>query len=270
MSTGRKTEWYLRIPLGPLPPYADYPTFSLSTTISKQPLTDYIPVPFTWPSLSFPPKVFIHPSTPRQFSSWENPSQPLTCWHLTYFPTGTMDKSGRDYTCVGFSRSHGLFDGGGAAMIMHALIAEIKGKKWTVPPLPLEYPNVNSNPIKECAEEEVRIQEHRHECINYSGMAVLGVSGALKLAAWHVRERWWRGAQRRIILLSKAALKSLVEHVRGSIRKWRECVEGISTGDVLVAWLLKVCLTILLQAAYQRRTLDNILSRNITRNCHKL
>jgi len=73
-------------------------------------------------------------------------------------------------------------------MIMHALIAEIKGKEWTAPPLPLEYPSVNSNPIKECAEEEVRIQEHRHECINYSGMAVLGVSGALRLAAWHVRE----------------------------------------------------------------------------------
>jgi len=148
-----------------------------------------------------------------------------------------MNESGRDYTCIGFSRSHGLFDGGGAAMVMDALIAEINGKEWTVPPLPLEYPSVNSNPIKECVEEEVRMQEYRND---YSGVAVLGVNGVLKLAAWHARERWWRGAQRRIILLSKTALESLVGHVRSNIRKWRESAEGISTGDVLVAWLLKV------------------------------
>ena len=233
-------EWYLQIPLGPLPPHADYPTFSLTTTISEQPLVNYVPIPFTWPSPSFPPKIFIHPSTPRQFSLWANPNQPLTCWHLTYFPTGMMNESGRDYTCIGFSRSHGLFDGGGAAMVMDALIAEINGKEWIAPPLPLEYPSVNSNPIKERVEEEVRMQEYRHENNDYSGVAVLGVNGVLKLAAWHARERWWRGAQRRIILLSKTALESLVGHVRSNIRKWRESAEGISTGDILVAWLLKV------------------------------
>lgn len=125
-------------------------------------------------------------------------------------------------------------------MVMRALVAEMHGKEWVVPPLPLEYPRVNVNPVKACSEEEIRMQEYQHSCNDYSSMAVLGIKGALKLAAWHTREKWWRGAQRQIILLPKDALGSLVDYVRSDIRKWRESADGITTGDVLVAWLLKV------------------------------
>ncbi|KAJ3560727.1 hypothetical protein NP233_g10644 [Leucocoprinus birnbaumii] len=238
-NTNQKTEWYLRIPLGALPSQAEYPTFSLTTTVAEQPLTNYVPIPLTSPSPSFPPNIFIHPSTPRRFTLWENPNQPLTCWHLTYFPAGMVNGPAQDYTCIGFSRSHGMFDGGGAALVMCALVAEITGKEWAVPPLPLEYPKVNTNPVKECVEEEVRMQENQHGSNDYSGMSVLGLGGAVKLAAWHTREKWWRGAQRQIILLPKAALTLLVESVRSEIRKWRQTSEGITTGDVLVAWLMK-------------------------------
>ncbi|KXN92861.1 hypothetical protein AN958_07058 [Leucoagaricus sp. SymC.cos] len=236
---GKQAEWYLRVPLGPLPPQTEYPTFSLTTTISEQPLTHYVPIPFTSPSPSFPSNIFIHPSTPRQYSLWESTGHPITCWHLTYFPGGMVNGPSRDYTCIGFSRSHGLFDGGGAAMVMRALVAEMNGTEWTVPPLPLEYPNANVNPVKERVEEEVRMQEYQRACNDYSNMAVLGIKGALKLAAWHTREKWWRGAQRQIILLPKLALSSLVDNVRSEIGKWRQGAEGITTGDVLVAWLLK-------------------------------
>jgi hypothetical protein len=133
-----------------------------------------------------------------------------------------------------------LFDGGGAAMVMRALVAEMHGKEWVIPPLPLEYPSVNINPVKECVEGEVRMQEYRPCCNDYSSMAILGIKGALKLAAWHVREKWWRGAQRQIVLLPKGAMEFLVENVRNDIRRWKESAEGITTGDVFVAWLLKV------------------------------
>jgi hypothetical protein len=146
----------------------------------------------------------------------------------------------KDYTCIGFSRSHGLFDGGGAAMVMCALVAEMNGTEWTVPLLPQEYPNINTNPVKECVEEEVRVQQQLQGCDDYSNMAVLGIKGALKLVAWHIREKWWRGAYRQIILLPKDALEFLVENVRSEIRRWKESAEGITTGDVLIAWLLKV------------------------------
>lgn len=125
-------------------------------------------------------------------------------------------------------------------MVMRALVAEMNGTEWTVPPLPSAYPNMNVNPVKDCVEKEVKIQEKQYGGSDYSNMAVLGVKGALKLVAWHTREKWWRGAQRQIILLPKSALENLVENVRSEIRQWRN-VEGITTGDVLVAWLLKVC-----------------------------
>lgn len=127
-------------------------------------------------------------------------------------------------------------------MVMRALVAEMKGTEWTVPPLPLAYPNANVNPVKECVEREVKMQEVQSGAFgsDYSGMAVLGIKGALKLAAWHTREKWWRGAQRQIVLLPKEVLSVLVEGVRAEIRRWREGAEGVTTGDVLVAWLLKV------------------------------
>lgn len=124
-------------------------------------------------------------------------------------------------------------------MVMRALVAEMNRTEWTVPPLPLEYPNINRNPVKECVEEEVKMQEYQLGSNDYSNMSVLGIKGALKLVAWHTRERWWRGAQRQTILLPKKALSILVEDVRSDIRKWRESSEGITTGDVLVAWLTK-------------------------------
>ncbi|KAF9448371.1 hypothetical protein P691DRAFT_800878 [Macrolepiota fuliginosa MF-IS2] len=238
-NVSEKIEWYLRIPLGPLPSHDEYPTFSLTTTISGQPLTDYVSIPFTSPSPSFPPIIFIHPSTPRRYSIWEGTSHPLTCWHLTYFPAGA--ENNRDYTCIGFSRSHGLFDGGGAAMVMRALVAEMNGTDWVVPPLPLAYPRTNVNPIKECVEREVRIQDAQlgGSGNDYSGMAILGIKGALKLAAWHVKEKWWGGAQRQIVLLPKDGLTALVEAARSEIKKCKGNAAGITTGDVLVAWLLK-------------------------------
>lgn len=125
-------------------------------------------------------------------------------------------------------------------MVMRALVAEMNCTEWVVPPLPLPYPNLNVNPVKQCVEREVETQEAQLGHHDYSSMAVLGIKGALKLVAWHTREKWWRGAQRQIVLLPKDALSALVDGVRNDIRKSREGAEGVTTGDVLVAWLLKV------------------------------
>lgn len=165
-----------------------------------------------------------------------------------------------------------MFDGGGAAMVMHALVAEMRqhcqdskferSELWVAPPLPLPHPNRNINPVKACIEREIALMQKTSSQLvesgdDYSNMAVLGIKGALTLAAWHTREKWWRGARREIVILPKKVLEWIVEGVRKDIKKWREGSLSrssrnggtsigrnggglVTTGDVLVAWLLKV------------------------------
>ncbi|KIM42834.1 hypothetical protein M413DRAFT_10275 [Hebeloma cylindrosporum] len=229
-----KVQWQLRIPIGKIPP--EYPTFALTTTTSSLPLSHYVPIPIPSTSNSFPPSVFLHSSTPRQYTGWESTNHPLTCWNLTYFPASA--NNGVAYTCIGFSRCHGIFDGGGAASVMNALVAEMNGNEWVVPPLPHE--GMNANLVEEVLAHETRMEQSCSKNYqDYSGYTFLGVGGYMKLIAWHVRERWWRGAERRIILMPKVVMNHLVEEVRASLRSEQRQTDHVTTGDILVAWIFK-------------------------------
>lgn len=143
-----------------------------------------------------------------------------------------------DYTCIGFARSHGIFDGGGAALVMNALVAEMNGREWAVPPLPHEGANVN--PLEQVLARAARAEQYSRDD-DFAAYTVIGPGGVLKLAASHVKERFWAGADRRIILMPKAVLDTLVEEeVRSSLRSEGKQVEHVTTGDVLVAWIFKV------------------------------
>lgn len=143
------------------------------------------------------------------------------------------------YTCIGFARCHGIFDGGGAAFVMNALVAEMNGREWVVPPFPNEGMNVNL--VEEVLAHETRMEQSCSKTYqDSSGYSFLGVGGYMKLIAWHVRERWWRGAERRIILMPKAVMNYLVEEVRASLRSEKKQTDHVTTGDILVAWIFKV------------------------------
>lgn len=182
--------------------------------------------------------VFLDSKTPRQYVDWESTSHPLTCWNVVSFPGSA--NNGVTYTGIGFARCHGIFDGGGASQIMIALIAEIKGQEWTIPEAPRE--GLNINPVEQALGEELRISESasRKEYQDYSAYTPLGAAGFVKLVGYHTKEKWWNGADRRIILLPKAVLNYITEDVRASLRKENRQVENVSTGDILVAWIFKV------------------------------
>ncbi|KAF8164846.1 hypothetical protein B0H34DRAFT_761665 [Crassisporium funariophilum] len=229
-----ETRWRLKIPLGPLP--SGYATYALTTSTSSLPLSHYVSIPIPAVSTSLPPSIFLHQTTPRQYDDWESADHPLTCWNITYFPASA--NNGVAYTCIGFARSHGVFDGGGAAYVMNALVAEMHGREWDVPPLPQEGMNINL--IDEVLQREVVAEgSTRRNYQDYSGYTPLGVSGLVKMVAWHLRERWWRGADRRILLMPKPVLDALVEEVRSALRNEKKQTEHVTTGDILVAWMFK-------------------------------
>ncbi|KAG6836619.1 hypothetical protein H0H93_005962 [Arthromyces matolae] len=234
------TQWRVKVPLGELPD--DYKTFALTKSTNEHPLSHYLTLPLPLVSQSLPHALFIHPSTPRQYTLWESTSHPLTCWHVTHLPPDPKNDD-KQYTCIGFARSHGMFDGVGAAAIMKALVSEMKGEEWVVPPLPSS--GFTENPLQQAL--DAAIQTHNAQgsgnlnTDGYHGFVNLGVSGAVKQIAWHVRERWWRGADRRMLLFPKDVLSFLTNTIREELRQLPEG-EGatdVTTGDILVAWILK-------------------------------
>ncbi|KAJ2914461.1 hypothetical protein MD484_g5926, partial [Candolleomyces efflorescens] len=122
---------------------------------------------------------------------------------------------------------------------MRALVAELNGKEWVPPALPVEGLNVNEL-ARVLDEEEKRCDASpSKELQEYKGYSALGLSGFLKLIAWHLREKWWNGADRRIILLPKSAFAHLVDSVKDALQEEGKQADHITSGDVLVAWACK-------------------------------
>ncbi|KAJ7047748.1 hypothetical protein C8F04DRAFT_1059960 [Mycena alexandri] len=226
--------WQICVPLGPLP--EDYPTFLLTASISDVPLSTYITIPLETSSESLPLTLFFHPASPRQNSDWVVKNLPITCWHVTHFPSRVAGEP--SYSCIGFGRSHGIFDGIGAASVIRALVAEMQGKEWDVPPPPPE--GYHPNPIDQLLLHKVGKGPAKYPQPGYSA---LGVKGTLWLVGWHLRERYWRGSIHRIFSIPQECISLLVEGVKSDVQRnvLHSVGENIlTTGDVLVAWLVKV------------------------------
>ncbi|KAJ6627440.1 hypothetical protein B0H10DRAFT_1994540 [Mycena sp. CBHHK59/15] len=224
--------WQISVPLGPLP--ADYKTYALTISTSELPLSHYLTLPLEGSSACLPHSLFLHPTTPRGNAAWVATSHPLTCWNITHFPSHGSDVPA--YTCIGFARSHGVFDGVGAAAVMRALVAEMDGKEWSVPSSPPEGSSVN--PLETVLTAEVARTEGQKEYRDSPVHSVLGFWGILWAIGWQFRERFWRGATQRIFTIPKGALNVLVDGVKSELRSENHS-EEVTTGDILTAWIMK-------------------------------
>jgi hypothetical protein len=124
---------------------------------------------------------------------------------------------------------------------MRALVAEMHGKEWDVPPPPPE--GMHSNPIDGVLDRKLAEGKSEYPRASYS---VLGIKGMLWLLGWHLRERYWRGSTHKIFIVPKECFSVLVDGIKAEVRREAPNIE-VTTGDVLVAWLMKVS-TILLFA----------------------
>ncbi|KAL0575901.1 hypothetical protein V5O48_006074 [Marasmius crinis-equi] len=231
-----KTSWFVKVPLGELPP--TYRTYSITSTTSEVPLSHHLELPLKRVNPSLPYPIFLHPETPRNYAAWESKDFPLTCWHFTHFPPDP--KTRKEYTCLGFARSHGVFDGVGAVQVIQAVIAELSGKEWTPPPPP--NPGMNVNPVQVVLDElnDIHWRHYGEPESNETSpyYSVMGAVGAVGMLAWHVRERYWRKAEPRSVIIPNDAIVWLVQDVRERLKNLGVTTE-VSTGDVLVSWLMK-------------------------------
>ncbi|KAG6847026.1 hypothetical protein H0H93_010576 [Arthromyces matolae] len=177
-----------------------------------------------------PLKYFRHESVPDNFQSYASSKAPIFAVHVTEFA---------NCTCVGLTVAHGVFDGFGGGLIIHALDDELKGKPWDVPPLS------ESNILREALhdlESAPRMYDDIHkETATYSALrrtlVPASIQNTLALAADVVYEKIWHNTECKMIYLGPKAVAKLRKEAKD------DATPKVSTADLLVAWFLKAIYT---------------------------
>ena len=224
----------VRVPIGPLPP--GYAAFSLTSRTSNMPITDFIQLPLPFASDVLPNSLFLDPSAPQTPDLWDKNQLPLTYWHLTYFK-----QPGQEYTCIGVTFPHGLLDGMGIAAVVHALESETLGRPWAAP-APL-IPGENENKMQSFLDMTALTTKADGEPLkkNYHAVSIVGIWFILNFLLWHIWQQVWHKSRRRLVLLPPKVYEKLVCDAREAMAREGKADVRLSTGDVLAAWILKVC-----------------------------
>lgn len=184
-----------------------------------------------------PAALFMDSTAPHNPHHWTDKDIPLTYWHLTYFKA-----DGLEYTCIGVTFPHGLFDGMGIAAVIHALESESLGRAWSIPPS--LKPGINENKMQSFIDgTENKMQEEGTSLpVDYRATSIIGLWFIVTFLWWHFWQKVWHKAQSRMILMPPQAYEKLVRDAREAITQEGKTDVRLSTGDVITAWAYKVCL----------------------------
>ncbi|KAF8959162.1 hypothetical protein BDZ97DRAFT_1416727 [Flammula alnicola] len=231
-----KSHYRVKIPLGQLP--KDYKPFTLTSTVSGSPITDYVKLPVPTQSEVLPLSLFMRSNVPLVASHWMARNLPLMQWHLTYFK-----RPGQEYTCIGLVIPHLLVDGPGFGVVLQAVEAEMLGQKWDVPP-PLHV-GENENELQvflDRLQSDMTGGRTTLELPNPSEYPTVSIQGLWALVTFLVWQIWqwvWHKADRRIMLLPQNAIEKLVDDANNAASREGGGKDHLSTTDVLTAWIYK-------------------------------
>ena len=220
--------------LGPLPD--TYAPYSLTSRNSTKPITDYVQLPLPIVSEALPTTLFIDHTTPQHPSDWTNKDIPLMYWHLTYFKA-----KGLEYTCLGLTFPHGVFDGMGFAAVLHAFEAESLGRSWPIPP-PLK-PGLNDNKLQTFIDKTKNEMEQAGTPlpVDYKATSLVGPRFLLWFLAWQIWQQRWHQAHRRVLLMPPQVYDKLLGDTREALSQEGKTEVQLSAGNVIFAWIYKVC-----------------------------
>jgi hypothetical protein len=178
----------------------------------------------------------MDPTAPQDPQHWSDKDIPLTYWHLTYF-----EAQGLEYTCIGVTFSHAVLDGMGIAAVIHALEAESLGRSWSIPPS-LE-PGINENKMQTLIDTTKTKMREEGTLLpaDYRATSLVGWGFLIAFLWWHFWQQFWHKAQRRMILMPPQAYEKLVRDSREAMTREGKTDVRLSTGDVIAAWIYKVC-----------------------------
>ncbi|EAU89372.2 hypothetical protein CC1G_11068 [Coprinopsis cinerea okayama7 len=229
--TGKK-RYQMKIPLGTLPP--DYKAYIVTSTTSDVPLSHYVKVPLA-PVTKFPPADLFVTKERAQMNTldaYAAQSAPFTHWHLTHFK-----QPGEEFTCLGVNYSHGILDGVGFGMVMHAFQAELSGTEWDAPPLPS--PGLNENVFGTVMEREYQKFKQQSTREPYPNWRVAGFGGLLVFLAKSFWHNWRYGVGDYNFVIPFSVHTKLVKEARRALEE--EGVTDIrpSGGDIMTSWLMQ-------------------------------
>ena len=177
---------------------------------------------------------------PKGSAGWITQKAPLTYWHVTHFK---HPEKQQQYSCIGLTVTHGLMDGTGMASIIHSLEAEMLDKEWDIPPPP--HPGLNVNELQAVLEKAIEEEDKKatETDTNYESVSIVGLGVLLMVVVWHVWQWVWHKAERKLVILPPKLYEKLVADARAAVDKESggQSKVRLSTGDVLSAWIFKVC-----------------------------
>ena len=134
------------------------------------------------------------------------------------------------------------------AFVLHALEAEMLGREWEVPAPLYKGPNVNllQESLDTALNDSLSVGEpkSREALVTYKGVTPLTLWAALLFLYWHIWQHLWHGVRHKVIILPSKACTSLVGRTRKEADAAGLSDIRLSTGDILVAWLFKVRISI--------------------------
>ncbi|KAG6829923.1 hypothetical protein H0H92_002946 [Tricholoma furcatifolium] len=172
-------------------------------------------------------KFFRHPSTPSSLSAYSLSMAPIVSIHITELA---------NCSCVGITVPHGVFDAFGLGQVVYALNAELHGLPWIIP----EFFEVNilQEELDKLAtaphmymKDPIAMADVRREFVGTSMKSVLAFGARLGY------EHIWKKMETRSVYLGERIVHEVLQKVKNEAKE--SGAEWVSTGDVLVAWLLK-------------------------------
>ncbi|KAJ3738749.1 hypothetical protein DFH05DRAFT_1516799 [Lentinula detonsa] len=223
-----KKSFQVKVPVsGPLP--SNYPTVKFTT--SKLPSTKLPVTPFDDHSATFlekpPIKFFRHSSTLNSLADYASKKAPILSLHVSVLA---------NCACVGLTLPHGIFDATGMGQVVKALNSCLNNLPWTPPKISSS--NILAEELKRLRESESIGDPCPPGLVNLQrDFTSVNVKNVLTLGASCATELLWHRVKPAAIYLGSRVVEEMVANV-----KKQAADEGkgwVSTGDVLVAFLLK-------------------------------
>ncbi|KAK4705615.1 hypothetical protein P7C70_g593, partial [Phenoliferia sp. Uapishka_3] len=179
--------------------------------------------------------LFRHPTTPKTAAEYAKTKSPLLAIHLTIL------ENQPELVLLGICLPHTIVDASGFGMVVEALGKELKGEEWEAPPFPID-PELNF--LEEALEEEISKLEKLERTPNSEegiprDFAVASFWGKVFLVFHLLVEYFWWEAETKNLFLGEDVVREIVEPVKREVKEMSEGREFVSTGDVLLAWVLK-------------------------------
>ncbi|GAA5857837.1 hypothetical protein JCM8547_005998 [Rhodosporidiobolus lusitaniae] len=236
--------WAIRVPEKDEQHHLEHSAVGFSTATYDKPYHLAAGLPSPLPPLSSAPSsilpvpqlsFFRPPTLPGSFSAHAKHAFPLVHVHVSLFS---------DSVAVGIFVPHAVFDGTGIGLLNRALSAELHGEEWEVPPKPEDGKNPfvqalealeKDEAVKAAAEQSPppSVEE------SWTPMSFFGVLCFVVSILWETYH--WKAEARRAFF-RKETLEKVVEKAKKEVEEETEGEEYVSTGDVMLAWLMKASL----------------------------